>query len=97
MFQHLSNEDLAMIALLLEEEDQERIEKRPKRFAVHPMLKKRKVEGEYWTLYKELTDDEDKFFQYFRMSRFQFESVLNKIKPLKRCILFLVVTISLVA
>ncbi|KAL0868285.1 hypothetical protein ABMA27_007815 [Loxostege sticticalis] len=68
MFKHFSIEDLSIIALLLEEED--KTKKRAKRIAVHPMLKKRKLEGEYWTLFKELVDDEKKIFIYFRMSRF---------------------------
>ncbi|CAG9124560.1 unnamed protein product [Plutella xylostella] len=50
--------------------------------AVHPILKKRKLEGEYWTLFKELIDDEEKNFSYFRMSRYQFDILLNKIELL---------------
>lgn len=45
MFKHFSIKDLSIIALLLEEED--KTKKRAKRMAVHPMLKKRKLEGEY--------------------------------------------------
>lgn len=50
--------------------------------AVHPILKKRKLEGEYWTLFKELIDDEEKNVSYFRMSRYQFDILLNKIELL---------------
>ncbi|CAG5016043.1 unnamed protein product [Parnassius apollo] len=82
MFRHVSVEDLAIIALLLEEEDRDKTKKRAKRMAVHPTLKKRKLEGEYWTLFKELIDDEEKFFLYFRMSRFQFDILLKKIELL---------------
>lgn len=60
MFKHFSIEDLSIIALLLEKED--KTKKRAKRMAVHPMLKKRKLEGEYWTLFKELVDDEKYIF-----------------------------------
>lgn len=42
---------------------------------VHPMLKKRKLEGEYWTLFKEL-------FIHFRMSRYQFDILINEIELL---------------
>ncbi|CAH2088857.1 unnamed protein product [Euphydryas editha] len=80
MFKHFSIEDLSIIALFLEEKD--KTKKRAKRMAVHPMLKKRKLEGEYWTLFKELVDDEKKFFIYFRMSRYQFDILLNKIELL---------------
>jgi IS1 family transposase len=39
----------------------------------------RKSEGEYWTVYKELAD-EMKFYQYFRMSKHQFNYLLQKIE-----------------
>ena len=41
------------------------------------MHKKRESEGEYVTLYNELVDDEHKFHQYFRMSKRQFNYLLN--------------------
>ncbi|KAJ8981474.1 hypothetical protein NQ317_007000 [Molorchus minor] len=73
-----SNCELAMIALLLDEENEANSTKR-KRVWVHDMLKKRKTEGEYHTIYKELLNDETKFYQYFRMSIFQFNYLLDKI------------------
>jgi hypothetical protein len=70
---HLSTEELCVTSILLEEENIQNSEKRKrKRFSVHKTLNKRKTEGEYWTLYKELMDDEEKFFQYFRLSQYQF-------------------------
>jgi hypothetical protein len=52
---------------------------------VHKCFRNRKLEGEYWTLYKELADDEMKFYQYFRMSKHQFNCLLQKIeKDLKK-------------
>jgi hypothetical protein len=52
---------------------------------VHKCFRSRKLEGEYWTLYKELADDEIKFYQYFRMSKLQFSYLLRKIeKDLKK-------------
>jgi hypothetical protein len=33
-----------------------------KRMWVHKCFRNRKSEGEYWTLYKELADDEMKFY-----------------------------------
>lgn len=78
---------LALIALLLDEESEsglqpEESELRPKekRLWVHKALRKRKEEGEYWTLYKELEDDEVKFFQYFRMSKSKFSCLLEKVE-----------------
>ena len=49
---------------------------------VHQSLKKRKSEGEFWTLFKELSDDDDKvkFYQYFRMSKAKFSYLLQKIE-----------------
>jgi len=52
---------------------------------VHKCFRNRKSEGEYWTLYKELADDEMKFYRYFRMSNLQFNYLLRKIvKDLKK-------------
>jgi hypothetical protein len=42
------------------------------------MLNKRKTEGEYWTLYREIMDDKGKFFQYFPLSQYQFTELLAK-------------------
>jgi hypothetical protein len=36
--------------------------------------------SEYWTLYRELADDEMKFCQYFRLSKHQFNYLLQKIE-----------------
>jgi hypothetical protein len=54
------------MSLLLEEEDLQN-NKRHKHFSDHKMIKKKRKTGEYWTLFKELIDDEN-FFQYFRLS-----------------------------
>jgi hypothetical protein len=48
---------------------------------VHKSLIRRKTEGAFFTLYKELVDDEENFHQYFRMSKYQF-SDLSRIEPL---------------
>ena len=44
--------------------------------ALHPNLKKRKLEGEYWTLNKKLIDHEKKIIKYFRINRYQFDIFL---------------------
>lgn len=77
MFKTFSNSELAAIAICLDEEEYENKKKR--KICVHDMLKKRKTEGEFFTLYKELVDDEMKFFQYFRMTKCAFYYILNKI------------------
>ena len=43
-------------------------------------FQKQKSGGEYWTLYKELADDEMKCYQYFRMPKHQFNYLLQKIE-----------------
>ena len=57
--------ELAAIAVALGEEGAER----KRRWAVHPAWSKREIEGEFVTLYKELVDDEVKFYGCFRMNR----------------------------
>ena len=57
---HLTTKDLCSVAILLEDARNIQNNDEHKRFSVHTMLKKRKIEGEYWTLYRELMDDEDK-------------------------------------
>jgi hypothetical protein len=51
-----------------------------KRMWVHKCFRSRKSAGEYWTVYKELADDEMKFYQYFIMSKHQFNYLLQKIE-----------------
>lgn len=75
----LTIEQLAMIAIILDEEEEE-CPKKTRRYWIHNSLKKRKTEGEYWTLFRHLVDDEEKFFQYFRMCTFKFNDLLKKIE-----------------
>jgi hypothetical protein len=51
-----------------------------KRMWVHRCFRSRKSEGEYWTQNKELADDKMKCCQYFRMSKHQFNYLLQKIE-----------------
>jgi hypothetical protein len=69
--------ELAAIAVALDEEGAER-----RRWAVHSAWRKREREGEFVTLYKELIDDEVKFYGYFRMNRECFCALLEKVSPL---------------
>ena len=66
--------------MLDEEEKNASLSDKKKRMWVHKYFRSRKWEGEYWTLYKELADDEMKFYQYFRMSKHQFNYLLQKIE-----------------
>jgi len=52
--------------MLDEEEKNASVRDKKKHMWVHKCFRSRKSEGEYWTLYKELADDEIEFYQYFR-------------------------------
>jgi len=66
---------------MLDEEDKNAaLSDKKKRLWVHNCFRNRKSEGEYWTPYKELADDEMKFYQYFRMSKHQFNYLLQRIE-----------------
>jgi hypothetical protein len=62
MFKKLLFKDLACTALPVDEEENER--SKHNRIWVHEMLRKRKIEAEFATLYSELIDDERKFYKY---------------------------------
>ena len=52
---------------------------------VDKCFRSRKSKDEYWTLYKHLADEEIEFYLYFRMSKDQFNYLLQKIeKDLKK-------------
>lgn len=72
-----SENDLLMIALVLDEEEKQLVKKRK---WVHQAWKKRNTEGEFATLYKELMDDGAKFYEYFRMSENAFNILLSKLE-----------------
>jgi len=65
--------------MLDEEEKNTALSDKKKRMGVHMCFRNRKSEGEHWILYKELADDEMKFYQYFRMSKHQFNYLLQNI------------------
>lgn len=67
------------MAIALDDEEQNTA-KNKKRAWVHDILKRRKIEGEFYTLCTTLEDHEEKFFIYFRMCSQQFNMLLSKIK-----------------
>jgi hypothetical protein len=75
---NLTSLELAAIAVALDEEG---AECKRRRWAVHPAWRKREREGEFFTLYKELIDDEVKFYGYFRMNKECFSALLEKVSP----------------
>jgi hypothetical protein len=81
-----SKRQLAAIRLMLDEEQKSAaLSDEKKRMWVHKCFRSRKSEGKYWTVYKKLAGDEMKFYQYFRMSKHQFNYLLQKTgKDLKK-------------
>ncbi|CAI6351654.1 unnamed protein product [Macrosiphum euphorbiae] len=82
-----SQEEVIIIALILDKEEEENkskisITNKQKRIVwVHDLWKKRKTEGEF-TLYNGLIDDEQKFYEYFRMSQYTFNVLHKKLENL---------------
>lgn len=72
-----SDDELAMIAVALDDEEPQH---KKRRFWVHEAWKKRRMEGEFFTLYKELHNDY-MFWDYFRMSEECFNCILQNVKP----------------
>ncbi|KAG8313148.1 hypothetical protein J6590_010241 [Homalodisca vitripennis] len=69
---------LAVICLLRHR----RKKKRNRSVWIHPVVvQKRNILGHFNTLFLELRVDEEKFFNYFRMSVSTFDEVLQKISP----------------
>jgi hypothetical protein len=55
--------------MLYEEEENAALSDKKKRMWFHKCYGSRKSEDEYWTLYKDLGDDEMKFYHCFIMSK----------------------------
>lgn len=72
-----SDEELYLLQILLSEELRQEKIKRRKRKWCHEICQKRKEFGEFHTLFKDLLDDEKKFFQYFRMSHEKYCELLE--------------------
>ena len=65
--------------MLHEEKKKNSLSDKKKRVLAQKYFRSRKSEGKYWTLYKDLADDEIKYYQYFKMSKHQFIYLLQKI------------------
>jgi hypothetical protein len=69
-----SKRQLAAIGLMLDEEEKSAaLNDKKQCMCFHKCFRSRKSEDENWTLYKELTGDEMKCYQYFRMIKHQFD------------------------
>ena len=83
MFSNFTNSELAMIAIALDEEEEEKvgnIKKQVRSKWIHSAWKTRNIEGEFRTLFPHLMDDETKFYQYFRMTQSTFHKLLTKLE-----------------
>lgn len=53
---------------------------RTRRYHVHPIVAQRAFQGEFSTIYSLLREDEEKFFNYFRMSIKSFDELSAKLQ-----------------
>jgi hypothetical protein len=53
--------------------------KKQRRYWVHPYVSSRLLKGAFSSMFIDLRDDEDKFFNYFRMSIKSFDELLTKL------------------
>ncbi|XP_060807386.1 uncharacterized protein LOC106138724 [Amyelois transitella] len=77
---NFTNRELALIAVALDAEENERPKRKRKAYWVHEMFKQRKKEGEYWTARRHLLADEKKFFSYYHMPQSVFYNILSHIE-----------------
>ncbi|KAI8432616.1 hypothetical protein MSG28_013602 [Choristoneura fumiferana] len=76
-------EQIVVVACLLAEEEEleKKVKKRKHSIWIHDIFKKRSEHGEYHTLFPDLSNDDTKFFQYFRMSQAKFNYLFDILKP----------------
>lgn len=74
----LDGDELIMTTLILDEEEEINSKKRKRTLWVHDPWKKRAQEGELLNLYNGLMDDEQTFYERFRMTRYSFHILLDK-------------------
>ena len=55
-------------------------ERKKRRYWIHPVNRKREINGEFHCLFNELKNDDEKFHQYFRLSKTEFEEVHHLIE-----------------
>ena len=71
----LLDEEILLLALLNRRRN--RRAKRNRRWWVHPINRRRRLQGAYHNLIGELQQDEEKFYRYFRTTREQFAEILH--------------------
>ncbi|CAH0717714.1 unnamed protein product, partial [Brenthis ino] len=80
--------EIVAIAIAIDEEESTASRngrKNVRKWGVYPIWRKRRYEGEFFTLCRDLPDNEDKFFGCFRISKDNFQILLHKLSAaLKR-------------
>jgi hypothetical protein len=69
-------EEVVLVVLAL----QKRRKRRSRRVWVHPIVSARLTHGSFYTLYRELKEDNKNFFNYFRMSIASFDELYCTLK-----------------
>ena len=60
---------------------QETTKKRKAKYWVHPLFGNRSRQGAFNNLIQELKDDDEKYFNYFRMSKSSYNELLHRLAP----------------
>ena len=68
----------SICALLI---NKKRSNKRKRQYWMHPVLSKRLIRGQFYTLYEDLRSYPDTFFSYFRVTMGTFDQLMTIIKP----------------
>lgn len=71
--------ELAAIAIALDDEESEE-SSTTRKWSVHPLWRERQEKGEYVNLCKDLRSYEDKYWDYFKMTKESFDILYMKIK-----------------
>ena len=67
-----------VIAYLLRKKKEEKMKKK---HWVHPLFQNKKRQGAFHNLIQELKDDDEKYFNYFRMSKASYYELLHRLGP----------------
>lgn len=75
----INKKKLILISVLYHQNKKRRASRKGKLF-MHPITSARMLSGAFITLYSQLREDANKFFNYFRMSMRTFDELISKIE-----------------